>query len=162
MEGVVRMRLSSRSEYGVRAMVELAASHGGGPVSIREVAEREGIPEKYLEQLFSKLRKAGLVKGSRGSGGGYMLTREPHTISVGDVMRAVDGPISVCGCTGEGAADGGGCAKKGSCAAHPVWDKLQKGIVSILDSTALSDLAEGGTAGASPELPRNTHAFGGS
>ena len=141
------MRLSSRSEYGVRAMVELAASHGGGPISTREVAEREGIPEKYLEQLFSRLRRAGLVKGARGSGGGYMLTREPHTISVGDVMRAVDGPISVCGCTGEGGdgADGGGsCSKKGSCAAHPVWDKLQKGIVSILDSTTLSDLAAPG------------------
>lgn len=142
------MRLSSRCEYGVRAMVELAVSHGGGPISIREVAEREGIPEKYLEQLFSKLRRAGLVKGCRGTGGGYMLTREPHTISVGDVMRAVDGPISVCGCTGEGVADGanGGCAKKASCAAHPVWDKLQKGIVSILDSTTLSDLAGGGAA----------------
>ncbi len=142
------MRLSSRSEYAVRAMVERAASHGAGPISIREVASREGIPEKYLEQLFRKLRKAGLVHGARGSGGGYMLTREPHTISVADVVRAVDGPIAVCDCTSEN-RDGVQCHKRSLCAAHPVWDKLQKGIVSILDSTTLGDLA-GTSAGSDP------------
>lgn len=133
------VKLSSRSEYGVRAMVELASSYGKGPVSLREIASREQIPEKYLEQLFSQLRKAKLISGTRGASGGYMLTREPHRISVGDVMRAVDGPIAVCNCTSEHMHEAD-CDKKEHCAAHPVWAKLQDGIVSILDSTTLSDL----------------------
>ena len=118
------MKLSSRTEYAVRAMAELAEMHGGGPISLREIAARQDIPEKYLEQLFRQLRKAELISGLRGAQGGYSLAREPCEITVGDIMR-------------KGDAD---CERKSHCAAHPVWAKLQDGIVSILDSTTLYDM----------------------
>lgn len=133
------MKLSSRTEYAVRAMAELAQMHGGGPISLREIAARQAIPEKYLEQLFRQLRKAELIEGVRGAQGGYSLVREPHEITVGDIMRAVDGPIAVCSCAAEGEQDAD-CERKPHCAAHPVWAKLQDGIVSILDSTTLYDM----------------------
>ena len=133
------MKLSSRTEYAVRAMAELAEMHGGDPVSLRGIAERQDIPEKYLEQLFRQLRKAGLIRGVRGAQGGYSLTREPRDVTVGDIMRAVDGPIAVCSCAAEGEGDDE-CERKSHCAAHPVWARLQSGIVSILDSTTLYDM----------------------
>lgn len=133
------MKLSSRTEYAVRAMAELAEMHGGGPISLREIAARQDIPEKYLEQLFRQLRKAELISGLRGAQGGYSLAREPCEITVGDIMRAVDGPIAVCSCAAEDKGDAD-CERKSHCAAHPVWAKLQDGIVSILDSTTLYDM----------------------
>ena len=133
------MKLSSRTEYAVRAMAELAEMHGGGPVSLREIAARQDIPEKYLEQLFRQLRKAGLIKGVRGAQGGYSLAGRPSDVTVGDIMRAVDGPIAVCSCAAEGERDDD-CERKSHCAAHPVWARLQNGIVSILDSTTLYDM----------------------
>lgn len=133
------MKLSSRTEYAVRAMAELAQMHGGDPVSLREIAGRQEIPEKYLEQLFRQLRKAGLIKGVRGAQGGYTLTGGPRDVTVGDIMRAVDGPIAVCSCASEGQGQGD-CERKPHCAAHPVWARLQNGIVSILDSTTLYDM----------------------
>ncbi|MCR4426791.1 MAG: Rrf2 family transcriptional regulator [Firmicutes bacterium] len=131
------MRLSSRTEYGVRAMFELASVFGGGPVALREVAGRQGLPESYLEQLFGALRKAGLVSGQRGSQGGYCLAREPSAITVGDIVRALEGPIALCECAGEDVA---GCERASSCAAHPVWVKLRDSISAILDSTTLADM----------------------
>ena len=136
------MKLSSRTEYAVRAMAELAQMHGGDPVSLREIAGRQEIPEKYLEQLFRQLRKAGLIKGVRGAQGGYTLTGGPRDVTVGDIMRAVDGPIALCSCAAEGEQHDG-CERKPHCAAHPVWARLQNGIVSILDSTTLYDMLAG-------------------
>ena len=136
------MKLSSRTEYAVRAMAELALMHGSDPVSLREIAERQGIPEKYLEQLFRQLRKAGLIKGVRGAQGGYSLAGRPSDVTVGDIMRAVDGPIAICSCAAEGERDDD-CERKSHCAAHPVWARLQNGIVSILDSTTLYDMLAG-------------------
>ncbi len=133
------MKLSSRTEYAVRAMAELALMHGSDPVSLREIAARQDIPEKYLEQLFRQLRKAGLIKGVRGAQGGYSLAGRPSDVTVGDIMRAVDGPIAVCSCAAEGEGDDD-CERKPHCAAHPVWARLQSGIVSILDSTTLYDM----------------------
>jgi len=133
------MKLSSRTEYAVRAMAELALMHGSDPVSLREIAARQDIPEKYLEQLFRQLRKAGLINGVRGAQGGYSLAGKPSDITVGDIMRAVDGPIAVCSCAAEGEGDDD-CERKPHCAAHPVWARLQNGIVSILDSTTLYDM----------------------
>ncbi|MEA4883456.1 MAG: Rrf2 family transcriptional regulator [Clostridia bacterium] len=134
------MKLSSRTEYGVRAMAELATLFGRGPVSLREVAARQGIPESYLEQLLGVLRKAGLLLGQRGAAGGYALAREPRSITVGDVVRALEGPIALCSCASEDGGDGGGCSRVGDCAAHPVWARLRDGITSILDSTTLEDM----------------------
>ncbi len=133
------MKLSSRTEYAVRAMAELAEMHGGGPVSVREIAARQDIPGKYLEQLFRQLKKAGLIKGVRGAQGGYSLAGKPSGVTVGDIMRAVDGPIAVCSCAAE--SEGyNDCERKPHCAAHPVWARLQNSIVSILDSTTLYDM----------------------
>src|ERR1041384_6511058 len=94
--------VSTRGEYGMRLMVDLARNHGNGTVSLHAVAEREQLPEAYLEQLVAVLRKAGLVNGKRGAGGGYILAREPAQITAGDVVRALEGPIEPQVCTAEG------------------------------------------------------------
>ncbi|MCL6581714.1 MAG: Rrf2 family transcriptional regulator, partial [Firmicutes bacterium] len=86
------MRLSTRSEYGVIACCELARHHGEGPLPLKAVAEEQGIPEAYLEQLVAALRRAGLVRSVRGAQGGYVLSRSPEKITVGDVVRVLEGP----------------------------------------------------------------------
>src|SRR2546430_12002318 len=94
--------VSTRGEYGMRLMVELGKDWGQGTVSLHAVAEGEDLPEAYLEQLVAALRKAGLVNGKRGGGGGYVLAREPREITAGDVVRALEGPIEPQICTAEG------------------------------------------------------------
>jgi len=123
-------------------MVELAEVHGSGPVALREVAEKQGISEKYLEQLFAALRKEGLIYSQRGAQGGYTLAKAPKHITVGDIVRALERPIALCDCLAdeEGEAI---CDRMGECAAHPLWVRLQDGITSILDSTTLQDMIAG-------------------
>jgi len=94
--------VSTRGEYGMRLMVDLARRWGQGSISLRAVAEQEDLPEAYLEQLVAVLRRAGLVTGKRGAGGGYMLSRDPAGITAGDVVRALEGPIEPQICTVEG------------------------------------------------------------
>ena len=131
------VRLSSRVEYGVRAMFELALSHGGDPVSIKTINERQCISESYLEQLFGSLRKSGLVKGIRGNAGGYVLVKDPRDITVGEIVCSLDGPIIPWGCLSDH-----NCSQHNSCAAQKVWGKLQKSIDDVLDSTTLQDMID--------------------
>ncbi len=135
------MKLSTRSEYGVKAMVDLAMHHGLGPVSLRSIAGRQDISEHYLEQLMGALRKSGLIVSSRGAQGGYELSRPPGDISVGDIVRVLEGPIAPLGCADE-SADQGGCEKWERCVSRVVWCRLRDSIAQVLDSTTLEDLRE--------------------
>jgi Rrf2 family protein len=133
--------VSTRGEYGMRLMVDLARHHGEGAKSLHEIATREALPEAYLEQLVASLRKAGLVQGKRGAGGGYTLARDPSEITAGDVVRALEGPIEPQICTAEGEAIAK-CALQPGCAAHHVWLQLQNTIAKALDSMSLAELAK--------------------
>ncbi len=136
--------VSTRGEYGMRLMVDLARHHGQGSVSLRAVAQREGLPEAYLEQLVATLRRSGLVTGKRGAGGGYMLSRDPASITAGHVVRALEGPIEPQICTAEGDPIFN-CVRERNCGTRAVWVKLQATIASALDGMTLAELAKTGS-----------------
>lgn len=138
------MRLTSRTEYGVRAMYELARNYGVGPVPLNSIAASQSIPENYLEQLFILLKRGGLIISSRGALGGYSLSKDPREIRVGDIVRALEGSLAPCGCVED---DSGHCDRADECAVHPVWKRLKDGIVSILDGTTLGDMLSDTSAG---------------
>lgn len=145
--------VSTRGEYGMRLMVELARNWGHGTVSLHAVAEREGLPEAYLEQLVATLRRVGLVTGKRGAGGGYTLARDPSAITAGDVVRALEGPIEPQVCTAEGEAIVN-CVHEPSCGTRLVWVKLQETIAKALDGLTLADLATWPSGKPQPVLAR--------
>ena len=132
--------VSTRGEYGMRLMVDLARSHGRGSVSVHAVAQREQLPEAYLEQLVAILRKAGLVIGKRGAGGGYTLARDPREITAGDIVRALEGPIEPQICTAEGDPVLN-CVLEQDCGTRAVWHKLQATIAKALDGMSLDQIA---------------------
>jgi Rrf2 family cysteine metabolism transcriptional repressor len=131
------MRLTARSEYGLLALVDLGCRYGSGPVSAREVSERQGVPLKFLEQLLAALRKAGLVSASRGSRGGFSLTREPSAISVLEVVEALEGPLAPTSCDG-----GQLCGRSGACAAAGVWSRATEALRDVFLTTTLADLCQ--------------------
>ncbi len=135
------MRLSAKAEYGVRAMAVLAFYYRGGPVSLRAIAEQEEISLKFLEQIFPDLRRAGLIHSVRGSRGGYMLSRSPGNIKVGDIVRAVEGPITPVSCLSESGEEPC-CHRKGDCLTRQVWEKLRDRINDVLDEVFLSELID--------------------
>ena len=136
------MKISTRGEYGVRAMVALAHHYGSGPVSITAVAKESSVPPAYLEQLIGPLRRAGLVESKRGAQGGYQLSRPPAAIRVGDVYRVMEGPVAPMDCVSEDPADQT-CPLIDGCETRPVWMKLRDSITEALDSTTLEDLITG-------------------
>jgi Rrf2 family cysteine metabolism transcriptional repressor len=135
------VHFSTRGEYGVRLMVELARHYGGGPVSLSEVADHEALPRPYLEQLVVSLRDAGLVASTRGAHGGYQLTRDPGEIRMGTVLRALEGPIAPMVCASEDPMHAGLCDRTGFCTVNLLWVKVRDAIGSALDSVTLADLA---------------------
>ena len=132
------MKLSTRGRYGIHAMYDLACNFNAGPQPIKAIAERQGIPEAYLEQLFAVLRREQLVKSVRGAQGGYTLSREPKDITVGDVLRALEGGLSLVECLDEEEI----CGKRCSCASRVVWQKLRDGLNAIVDGITLRDMIE--------------------
>jgi len=142
------MRLSTRGRYGVAAMCELARRRPGATVALRDVASQQGLSEGYLEQLFIALRRAGLVRSVRGAQGGYALARGPAEITVGDVLRVVEGPIAPVPCA-EPTAGGAGeaaaaCARDhyNGCMTRRVWQRLASCMSRVLDGITLADLAD--------------------
>lgn len=133
------MKFSTKGTYGLRAVVELAARYGDGPVSLAAVAAEQGISEAYLEQLMRSLKNAGLVTTARGKSGGYQLTREPVTISVGEVLRALEGSTDVVDCI---STDGRVCENACTCSARPLFLKLQSRINAVLNETTIGELTE--------------------
>jgi Rrf2 family protein len=121
-------------------MVELARHHGHGPVSLAEVADHEELPRPYLEQLVVSLRDAGLVISTRGAHGGYALTREPAEIRMGEVLRALEGPLAPMVCASEDPAHAAICGRSGFCTVNPLWVKVREALATALDSVTLADL----------------------
>ncbi|HCW03421.1 MAG TPA: transcriptional regulator, partial [Clostridium sp.] len=131
------MKLSTRGRYGVKAMVDLAVNYGDDPISIKSISDRQGISEYYLEQLFGPLRKAGIIKSTRGAQGGYILNRSPEQITVAEIIQVLEGPIEISDCI-EGVA----CSNEDYCATRLLWEKIKNSIDSVLDSTTLNDIVE--------------------
>ena len=133
------MRISSRCEYGLRAMIYLARAAGDDPVPLTEIAHREDMPTAFLERILARLRDGGLVASTRGASGGYRaVARPPRAISVGRHRhRASRGPLSLVGCL----PDEGGCARAGSCASQRVWRRLDDAISGALGDISLDELS---------------------
>jgi len=142
------MKLSTKGRYAVMAMVDLAIqSSAGKPVTLSDVADRQEISLSYLEQLFGKLRKGGLVKSVRGPGGGYMVAHDPAEMRVSDIIMAVDEPISATRCSPGSPA---GCkSNKSRCLTHDLWQELTNHIHMFLNSVTLADIVEKRVLGAS-------------
>lgn len=135
------MRISTRGEYGVRAMFHLTLHYGKGPIPVRTIAEEQGIPEYYLEQLIGALRRAGLVTSVRGAQGGYTLSRPPERITVGDVLRVLEGPLTPIECL-ERKQTEPDCGVLGPCAMRRMWQRLKDSIEHVLDTTTLASLVQ--------------------
>ena len=132
------MKLSTKGRYGLRAMVDLAYYSANEPVSIQSIAQRQNLSDSYLEQLFGKLRKAGLVASVRGAQGGYVPARDPEDISVGDILRALEGdliPVDCSEITGDHS-----CGSSDSCVTKYVWKKINDSIANTVDAIPLSEL----------------------
>jgi Rrf2 family protein len=135
------LHFSTRGEYGVRLMVELARHHGDGPVSLSEMADHEDLPRPYLEQLVVSLREAGLVVSTRGARGGYQLARHPSEIRMSQVVEALEGPIAPMVCASEDPLHAGACERSGFCNINVLWVRVRTAVVGALDSMTLAELA---------------------
>jgi Rrf2 family cysteine metabolism transcriptional repressor len=140
------MVLSQKSQYAVRAVFELAKQHGAGPVTAARIAEAEYIPVRFLENILSQLRQAGIVESARGKEGGYRLSRRPQQVSVGEVIRLVQGSVSEVECAEAGADHGGGsermCPLRTGCVLLPMWDRAHRAMMDVFDGTSFRDLVE--------------------
>ncbi len=132
------MKLSTKGRYGIHAMFDLAQYGSETPQPIKSIAERQNIPEAYLEQLIGQLRRSGLVKSVRGAQGGYLLSRSPAEITVGEVLRTLEGELAVVDCLMEEDA----CHKACSCPTRVVWKKLRDGVNEIVDGITLQDMLD--------------------
>ena len=134
------MRLSTKARYAVTAMVDVALEEASGPVSLTAISGRQELPLAYLEQLFGKLRKAGLVKSSRGSAGGYALAHKAENLSILDIIAAVDTPLKATRCEHESSI---GCRMTGErCLTHDLWDELGAVVQLFLARVTLADICE--------------------
>lgn len=136
------MKLSTKGRYGLRALIDLAQNSSKEPVSINNIAARQELSERYLEQLMTLLRKAGLVKSSRGAGGGYVLAKPPEEISVGDVLRALEGSLEPVECGGLHPELG--CESSDGCITKYVWQRINDSINQTVDEIKLDELLEKG------------------
>ncbi|MBI4316881.1 MAG: RrF2 family transcriptional regulator [Chloroflexi bacterium] len=132
------MKISMKSDYGLRAVLDLAQRYGQGPVQSGDIAVRQGIPEPYLEQLLSTLRKAGLIRSVRGPQGGHRLVKPPAEISVGEVIAALEGSIAPIGCVDEV----GTCDRSSICVQRDIWMEINQITQRVLDSTTIASLLE--------------------
>jgi len=141
------VKVSTRGEYGVRAMVALAQHHGEKPISLNILARESSVPYAYLEQLIGPLRRAELVVSTRGARGGYALSRDPELIRVGDVYRVMEGPVAPMDCVSEDEADQT-CPLIEGCSTRPVWLRVRDSIIDAIDTITLADLAKDRLKGA--------------
>lgn len=132
------MKLSSRTRYGMRAILELALEYGNAPLQIKTIAKREDISNKYLEQLIAMLKAAGLVRSIRGPRGGYVLAKPPAEVQLKEVFLTLEGPMLPAECLEH--ADF--CPRCTDCATRQIWQELQGAIMGVLESVTLADLME--------------------
>jgi Rrf2 family transcriptional regulator, iron-sulfur cluster assembly transcription factor len=131
------MKMSTKGRYAVMALIDIGTHSAGQPISLLEIADRQDISQEYLEQLFGKLRRAGLVESARGPGGGYRLARPSDEIILSEIILAVDEPLRVTRCEGDAV---NGCVKGEKCCAHDLWSSLGRQMMSFLDSITLEDV----------------------
>lgn len=132
------MKISTKGRYALRLMLDLALNDSEKPVRIREIARRQEVSDKYLEQIISVLNKAGFVRSIRGPQGGYLLTRKPEEYTVGMILRLTEGSMSPVDCVGDDAL----CDRSEECATIVVWQRLNRAINDVIDNITLSDLVD--------------------
>ena len=138
------MKISTRGRYALRLMMDIALVGGDAPVRIKDIAGRQAISEKYLEQIVSVLNKAGLVRSSRGPQGGYRLTRAPEEYIVGDLLRKMEGTLSPVACL---SPDSEPCPRAAECRTLPMWKQLDTIVNDYLNSVTVADLMRGEQSG---------------
>jgi Rrf2 family protein len=131
------VKVSTKGDYGVRALIELALHFGEGPRQSAEIAARQRIPEPYLDHLLTTLRRAGFIRSVRGPQGGHELVREPSSIPLDEVIEALEGSLIPSACLDEGSQ----CAKSGGCAQREMWEEVYHATRDILHRTTIADLA---------------------
>jgi len=134
------MILSTKGRYGLKAMYELGLQYGQGPIPLKVIAERQRIPENYLEQLIAILRKAGLVKSVRGAQGGYLMLRPPEEVTVGQVLLALEGPLAPAECVSD--SDPPKCRLADGCVTRNVWEKISTSIHDVIDGMTLQHMID--------------------
>jgi Rrf2 family protein len=138
------MLVSMKGDYGVRALVELALRYGEGPIQSSMIAARQAIPEPYLDQLLTSLRRAGLIRSVRGPQGGHALVKPPHEIRLSDALLALEGSLAPINCLDDPA----GCTRPVGCSLREVWEQVHRATLKILDGITIADLADKERAGA--------------
>ncbi len=134
------MLVSQKCQYALRAVFELAKRNGGEAVKIGDIAQAQAIPARFLEIILGQLKQAGFVESKRGAEGGYFLVRPPGQLSVGEVLRFVEGPIGPVACV---AGDSGEkCTLQGECVFMPMWKKAQKAMADVYDTTTFENLVD--------------------
>lgn len=131
------MKISTKGRYALRLMLDLAVYNTGEPISLKDVARRQQISEKYLEQIISILNKAGYVRSIRGAQGGYMLKKEPEEYTVGMILRLTEGDLAPVSCVGESSTD---CERMQECVTIRIWEQLNEAINGVVDHITLADM----------------------
>jgi len=134
------MRLSKRGEYGLRALQDLAAHYGEGPVPNKELAERNNIPPRFLEQILLTLKHGQIMRSRKGPHGGYYLARPPQQINLAEVVRLLDGPLAPISCVSETAYEPCGCPNMETCGLRRVMKEVRDTVAGIMENTTLADL----------------------
>lgn len=134
------MKISTKGDYATRALQDLALRYDEGPVPIEAIAERQALPARYLEQLLLTLKRAGFLASKRGVNGGYYLAKPPREITLGQIIRAVDGPIAPIFCVTEPPREQ--CTQESFCALREVWGEVRDAVSAIVDHTTLADICE--------------------
>ena len=130
------MKISTKGRYALRLMVDLALSGQGQPISLKDVAQRQQLSDKYLEQIVTPLSRAGLVRSVRGAGGGSLLTRRPEEYTVGEILRPLEGDLAPVEC----ATDAQFCERSGQCVTVELWQQIHRAVSEVVDRTTLADL----------------------
>ena len=133
------MKISTRGRYGTRMMLDLAAHHDQGPTPLREIAKRQDLSVKYLEQLIIPLKAAGYIRSVRGARGGYTLARKPDKISVGQIIKVLEGCLSLVNCV----EDPKICEREKNCPTRDIWLRMSERLMEELSSLTLSDVLDG-------------------
>lgn len=133
------MKISTKGRYALRLMIDLATNDTGSPVSIKDVAKRQGISDKYLEQIISVLNKAGYVKSIRGPQGGYVLKKAPKDYTVGMILRLTEGSLAPVACVEDDATD---CERQSGCVTYILWKKISNAVSEVVDNVTLKDLVD--------------------
>ncbi len=137
------MKLSTKIRYGVRALCDMVNNATGSPAQIKDISKRQSISARYIEQIFQKLKKAGLIKSVRGRAGGYLFTQKPEEISIGDIIRAIDGKdIHLVDCYGKQRGMIKACERLGKCAASDIWEEASKRMMDYFNTVSIRQICE--------------------